>query len=438
MKKTKFWLLGIILALIYSCSDDFETKEQSPQGLEISEAQSYFEKNATDLAPLTFSNPLSRSANLEMPELVPEWDKAIQSENEDYFITEIPLHSQSGVICTEQIIKDAEFLCENKILCQRRLVIARQKDGDATDMFVATLVPDSKKVESVEESFAGRVFYSELNGDFRKAVGYKNGELQESLLIGKAYGFAIQTQEGAPTGYSKLTFQEESTLRTATYSSGEGGGGGGWDPGWGGGGSGGGTGGGSIGGGSIGGGSIGGGGTGGGVGGGGYDADYERGLAIRAQAISDVENGRAQTVYVDKRYKLRDGAALVTNTYGIATSCFNFLNRMTRAQLSAFGYTAGILGLVASGYQTYMAFTDGEITGNDMLGAVSTAFTAASLVFAAFGLAPVAGVAGILGCVIGIVSTTIDMLGQSLLIKVPLENGHNVYVYIPSNIVSFA
>lgn len=43
MKKTKFWFLGIILALIYSCSDDFDAVEESPQDFGISEAQSYFE-----------------------------------------------------------------------------------------------------------------------------------------------------------------------------------------------------------------------------------------------------------------------------------------------------------------------------------------------------------------------------------------------------------
>lgn len=61
MRKTKFWILGIILALVYSCSDDFESVERSPQEIEVSEARAYFEKYATDLAPLTFKDPLSRS-----------------------------------------------------------------------------------------------------------------------------------------------------------------------------------------------------------------------------------------------------------------------------------------------------------------------------------------------------------------------------------------
>ena len=50
----------------------------------------------------------------------------------------------------------------------------------------------------------------------------------------------------------------------------------------------------------------------------------------------------------------------------------------------------------------------------------------------------VAGVVGIAGCVVGLVSTMINLAGQSLLIQVPLEDGHNVYVYISPNMTSFA
>ena len=84
------------------------------------------------------------------------------------------------------------------------------------------------------------------------------------------------------------------------------------------------------------------------------------------------------------------------------------------------------------------SFTDGDITGNDILGAVSTALSAASYLFASAGFFPVAGVVGIAGCVVGLVSTMINLAGQSLLIQVPLEDGHNVYVYISPNMTSFA
>ena len=115
--------------------------------------------------------------------------------------------------------------------------------------------------------------------------------------------------------------------------------------------------------------------------------------------------------------------------------CFNFLNKMMRDQLMLFGNSVGYLGLALSGY---IAFTDGDITGNDILGAASTALSAASYLFASAGFFPVAGVVGIAGCVVGLVSTMINLAGQSLLIQVPLEDGHNVYVYISPNMTSFA
>ena len=114
-------------------------------------------------------------------------------------------------------------------------------------------------------------------------------------------------------------------------------------------------------------------------------------------------------------------------------SCFNFLNKMTRDQLMLFGNSVGYLGLTLSGYQTYIAFTDGDITGT-----ASTALSAASYLFASAGFFPVAGVVGIAGCVVGIVSTMINLAGQSMLIQVPLEDGHNVYVYISPNMTLFA
>ena len=119
-------------------------------------------------------------------------------------------------------------------------------------------------------------------------------------------------------------------------------------------------------------------------------------------------------------------------------SCFNFLNKMMRDQLMLFGNSVGYLGLALSGYQTYITLTDGDITGNDILVAVSTALSAASYLFASAGFFPVAGVVGIAGCVVGLVSTMINLAGQSLLIQVPLEDGHNVYVYISPNMTSFA
>ena len=422
MKKTKFWFLGIILALIYSCSDDFDAVEESPQDFGISEAQSYFEKNATDLAPLMFSNPLARSTNLVMPELIPEWDKAIESIEDDYQITEIPLWSQSNVICVESIIKDYEFFAENSISCGRRLVIARGSDGE-TDMFVATLIPDEEYLKTPEGAFTGRVLYSELNGKFRKAVRYKNGELEGELLIGGAYGFAIQTEKDVPTGYSKLTFMEENSIsRATTYSDSESGGGS-----WGGGG---------IGGGGIGGGGSGTGGTGGSGGGSSTSDSYYSQLGEQGfrQVTTGLVNGNVQMPCLRQRnatYDIVNGFSIGVNTNGIIASCIGFMNQQNLDRYAVgFGRWIGGIGTLLGTAQTIIAFCDSDIPNPGFWEIASNALSLAGFVCSFIPvLIPLGAALGVASCVIGLV-TTVGYYAQASLIHVPLEDGSNIYIYI--------
>ncbi|MEY8591579.1 hypothetical protein AALK14_09020 [Butyricimonas hominis] len=433
MRKMKFWLLGIILALIYSCSDDFEG--QRSQEIDVSEARAYFEKNATDLAPLTFKNPLSRASSFVVPELIPEWDEAIESENEDYFITEVPLHSQSNAICVERVIKDAEFFCEKKILCQRRLVIARQKDSEETDMFVATLVPDDDFVGGEGTPFTGRVFYSELNGDFRKARRYKEGQIGGNEQIKKAVSCAVCTREGAPLDYSTLTFQEGQTSRSATYSNSESGGGG-WYPGWGGGG----TGGGSIGGGGTGGGSIGGGGTGGGSTSG--SSDYQRGIEAFDTMTENMINGRVQMPclrYRNTGYDVVNGFSIGVNTNGIIASCISFMNQQNLGPYAAsFGVWVGGIGAIMGVTQTIIAFSDSNIPNPGFWEIASNVLGTLGFVCNFIPcLVPLGAVLGIASCVIGLV-TTVGVYAEDMLLKIPLEDGSNMYIFIPATVSSIA
>lgn len=423
MRKMKFWILGIILALIYSCSDDFEG--QRSQEIDVSEARAYFEKNATDLAPLTFKNPLSRASSFVVPELIPEWDEAIESENEDYFITEVPLNSPSKVVCVESIAKDNEFLEEEKVICcQRRLVIARQKDKNETDMFIATLLPDNEVVGGENASFTGRVFYSELNGDFRKAVEYKNGQVCDTLLITKGYGFAIHTQKGTPLDYSMLAFQEGTTSRSATYSSSESGGGG-WWPGSGGGG-------GPIGGGGTGGGNTGGGSTGGGTGSGGYDRDYLLGLEAVNQMMNNLGNNNAHVCEATgyRTFQAFTGAASIGLTVpGIISSCFHVMKGVPKDKIAmTFGKAIGGAGVFVSGLQTVVAISRGEYNSETLMNALATVCGLVGV----FCVGWPAVIAGVAGCVIGCVSS-VASLTHSLLIEVPMEDGESIYIYIPAN-----
>lgn len=230
-------------------------------------------------------------------------------------------------------------------------------------------------------------------------------------------------------GYSKLTFQEESTLRSSTYSSSEGGGGG-WEPGWGGGG--GGTGGGSIGGGGTGGGSIGG-------GSGGYDADYVIGMDVIKKVRTDIGNGNYQQAEVVKNMATGEAvltsASVVTNWKGIVTECFNFMNSNNVDKIArTFGKAIGRSNLVLGTAQTLIAVAKGDYSTATIMGAISTALSWMGILFA---LSPVAlGVIGVTGCVLGVVSSIIS-LSKALSIEVPMEDGGSICIYIsPNNVIA--
>ena len=83
MKRKKLLIFGIFLSFFISCSDELEripptTGEVEFKDFGIRDARYYFEENATDLAPLRFTDRVAaKSSALPAVELIPEWDKAI-------------------------------------------------------------------------------------------------------------------------------------------------------------------------------------------------------------------------------------------------------------------------------------------------------------------------------------------------------------------------
>ena len=83
---------------------------------------------------------------------------------------------------------------------------------------------------------------------------------------------------------------------------------------------------------------------------------------------------------------------------------------------------------------TFVAFTDGDISGIDVLGAVEAALNVVSTISILWPTViawPIGFYAGITACVVG---TFCVILSDSMMIQVPLKNGKNVYVYIPATI----
>ena len=98
---------------------------------------------ATDLAPLRFTDRVAaKSSALPAVELIPEWDKAMESGHSGVRLVEVPLQSNTFSLYVESVIKSGKLLYQKRAFMRRRLIVACRSSGK-TDMFVITLVPSS-------------------------------------------------------------------------------------------------------------------------------------------------------------------------------------------------------------------------------------------------------------------------------------------------------
>ena len=190
---------------------------------------------ATDLAPLRFTDRVAmKSSALPAVELIPEWDKAIESGHSGVRLIEMPLQANIFSLYVESVIKSGKLLYQKRAFTHRRLVVARRSSGE-TDMFVITLVPSSDARGNIGKSlenfrylgggdFTGRVFCSTLEGEFVKAFGYTDGRLSGRLLVMKRSELAGHAGEGQYDHYSTIRLAEGMKTRSGTYLFDEGGG----------------------------------------------------------------------------------------------------------------------------------------------------------------------------------------------------------------------
>ena len=95
---------------------------------------------ATDLAPLRFTDRVAmKSSALPAVELIPEWDKAIESGHSGVRLIEMPLQANIFSLYVESVIKSGKLLYQNfvheRTLIHRRLIVACRCCGE-TDVFV--------------------------------------------------------------------------------------------------------------------------------------------------------------------------------------------------------------------------------------------------------------------------------------------------------------
>ena len=240
-EKKKILIFGIFLSFFISCSDELERippmmEEVDFKDFGIRDARYYFEENATDLSPLHLTNrEATKSSDLPAVELIPEWDKAMESGHCGVRLIEVPLQSNTFSLYVESVIKSGKLLYQKRSFTHRRLVVARRSSGE-TDMFVITLVPSSDARGNIGKSlenfrylggsdFTGRVFCSTLEGEFVKAFGYTDGRLSGRLLVMKRTESAKHA-EGQYDYYSTIRLSEGMKTKSGTYLFDEGGGGG--------------------------------------------------------------------------------------------------------------------------------------------------------------------------------------------------------------------
>lgn len=438
MNKFSLLALGVLIGLFSACSDDLYRS-----GASIAEGQAYFEENAVDLAPMHFPREPwlqhSRSAAEAVPELTPMWEQALSSSDGTQSIVEVPIYSRSKPFCTEEVIQNGEKLGKQITPGFRRLLVTTNEDG-SKEMLLLTIVPDKEYSGDLEENpedfcylgggdFSGKVFCSNLDGEYLYAWEYQNG-IRQKLRTVNGFNLTVALWDDKPTDYTVIRFNEATKTSAGTYSYDETGG----DIWWAGGGGGVGGGGGSHhSGGSLGDGNF---------NGGGYQDSYMRyGEDIREKMITDFSTSQARidkAVFYDpynpsSGCELMDAIDLRMDIVSITHQCIRWIGDLSRYTLRDFGMVWSGFGLPLSLAQTYCVFTDGDVTTSDVLTAISTALDVLGFVSCFIPvLMPLSGFITVTSCFIGLISRIFFSVIEPILLKIPAKGG-NIYLYIPAN-----
>lgn len=158
------------------------------------------------------------------------------------------------------------------------------------------------------------------------------------------------------------------------------------------------------------------------------EKNYKQGLEAINKIKTDLNSGN---VIIQKVEITSTGEALLNaagagvNANGIITSCTDFLKNLGKDEklIRNFGKSVGGIGTALGGLQTFIGFTDGDINTADILNAVSTVLGGCALL----ATGPIAGVLGVTGCVIGLVSS---FFSEAMLLEIEFENGSHAYIYI--------
>lgn len=185
----KLPLLGVILLLFYSCTDENGSEENS-NGNEhspyIIEARAYFEQEATKDVEF-------QTEGLHPGNIAPEWDKATIVQREETVTINVPLITEAtyeGAFPVEN--EKSEIPQETYYTAiYQRLIVVKSLEHNDFSCYIASIIPDEgnatqnrTKIEKMlycgdpNTLFCGTVIYSTLTSNYTIAVEkYQNGTL---------------------------------------------------------------------------------------------------------------------------------------------------------------------------------------------------------------------------------------------------------------------
>ena len=230
--KRLFCIVCVFLSL-FSCEDELETsppsKETYVSNFGISSARRYFESTAKDLSYLSFRDdrPQTRAGLSTEAELVPQWEKARFSSNDEVELVEVPLHTGADMYSTTRNVQSGEQVMAKSFPSTMRLIIARRTSGD-TLMFVTTLVPTLARsphpVKSMNNfrylgggDFTGKVFCSTLEGRFVEVCQYVNGRRAGSLKATTRSQLEARGVDLNTMSYESITWSPASVVLNEQY-----------------------------------------------------------------------------------------------------------------------------------------------------------------------------------------------------------------------------
>lgn len=194
--------LGVAISAV-SCSKD----DDQPQALSnkdefsVSEARTFFERNADVMRPLDLSwgHRPDSVADLSQSDMVPLWSQAQAYGKAGTGIVEVPLQVYGAYRAYAHFAdkNKAGYMADGEVIVH--LVIEKVAGAAAPSCFITSFIPDKDfvrggwdKAEALrlfleaEPGYTGLVIRSEMDGKLRGGLMYEGGKISGRLRLGES------------------------------------------------------------------------------------------------------------------------------------------------------------------------------------------------------------------------------------------------------------